>query len=233
MKNSLLALIVLFIVSCNNKPQDLIVKGHIKGLKKGTIYLERVQDSAIIILDSLLIKGNPNFELSSELETPEALYLRLDKNSTKKSTDNRIVFFADKGTTEITTTLKNFVVDATIKGSKQQTLYEDYLKVMSRFNDKSLELYKDKLEAIKLGDSSKINEIQIAINKLIKSKYLYTVNFAVTNNDSEIAPYLALSEVYDAQPKWLDTINQSLTPRIKDSKYGKILDNYISELKEN
>ncbi|RSK39211.1 DUF4369 domain-containing protein [Mangrovimonas spongiae] len=232
MKKLFLALITLSIISCNNTSQDLIVKGHVKGLKKGTLYLEKVQDSSIIILDSLLLKGDSNFELSSALEVPEALYLRLDKNSTK-NTDNRIVFFADKGITEINTTLKNFVVDATIKGSKQQALYEDYLKVMSRFNDKSLELYKDKLEAIKSGDSSKINESQIAINKLIKSKYLYTVNFAVTNNDSEIAPYLALSEVYDAQPKWLDTINQSLTPRIKDSKYGKILDNYILELKEN
>jgi hypothetical protein len=57
------------------------------------------------------------------------------------------------------------------------------------------------------------------------------VNFAVTNNNSEVSPYLALTEIYDAQTKWLDTINNSLTPKVKDSKYGKALDGYIIQRK--
>ena len=64
-----------------------------------------------------------------------------------------------------------------------------------------------------------------------KRKYLYTVNFALNNKDSEVAPYIALSEIYDANINLLDTINKVLTPEIKASKYGKKLEEFIAERK--
>ncbi|MEO8934938.1 MAG: DUF4369 domain-containing protein [Xanthomarina sp.] len=220
---------LLFIVSCG-KDSDLIVKGQVNGLKKGTIYLEKEKDSAIVIVDSMLLNGTSKFELKSELDSPEAFYLRLDKNNSN-DTDTRIVFFADKGITEINTSLKNFVSDAVITGSEQQILYEDYLKVINRYDNKRLDLIKENFEAKRENDSVKILLNDKAMVSLVKSRYLYTVNFAVTNKDSEIAPYLALTEIYDAQTKWLDTINNSLTPKVKASKYGKALNDYLIERK--
>ncbi|MBR9756458.1 MAG: DUF4369 domain-containing protein [Algicola sp.] len=231
MKKLLLALLLLAVIACQKNTQNLTVKGEIKGLKKGTLYLEREQDSALVVIDSIVLNGISNFQLHAALEAPEALSLRLDKNS-PNTPDERLLFFADKGITEINTSLKNFAVDAEIRGSKQHVLYEQYLKVIGRFNDKKLELYKEKIEAIQSGDSAKIAQNQEAFNKLLKSRYLYTVNFAVTNNDSEVSPYLALTEIYDAQPKWLDTISNALTPSVKASKYGKMLDKHIAEQKK-
>lgn len=225
MKKVTIIFALLFIVSCGKDP-DLIIKGNVKGLKKGTIYLEKEQDSSIIIVDSVFLNGPSEFELKSQLESPEAFYLRLDKKNSNE-TNTRIVFFADKGITEINTTLKNFVTDAKITGSEQQKIYEEYLKVISRYDDKNLDLIKESFEAKKAKDTIRINSNVEALNNLVKSRYLYTVNFAVTNNNSEVAPYLALTEIYDAQTKWLDTINQSLTPKVKDSKYGKALDDYL------
>ena len=60
---------------------------------------------------------------------------------------------------------------------------------------------------------------------------MYTINFAINNKDSEVAPYLALSEIYDANIKYLDTINNQLTPKVKASKYGKQLQDYINKRK--
>lgn len=227
MKNLAILITLLFIVSCGKESADLVVKGQVKGLKKGTIYLEKEKDSAIIIVDSIFLNGPSEFELYSELESPEAFYLRLDKKNSKEN-NTRIVFFADKGITEINTTLKNFVTDAKITGSKQQKLYQDFLKVITRYDEKNLDLIKESFDAKKTNDSIKIEASTKALNNLVKSKYLYIVNFAVNNNDSELAPYLALTEVYDAQIKWLDTINQSLTPKVKDSKYGKALEGYLA-----
>lgn len=209
------------------KNPDLIVKGHVKGLKKGTVYLEKEKDSSITIVDSVSLNGVSEFELQSDLESPEAFYLRLDKNNSKEN-NTRIVFFADKGVTEINTTLKNFVTDAKITGSTQQKLYEDFLKVITRYNEKNLDLIKENFDAKKANDSAKIEASTKAMNNLTKSRYLYVVNFAVNNKDSEVAPYLALTEVYDAQIKWLDTINNALTPKVKASKYGKALDGYLA-----
>ncbi|TYA54761.1 DUF4369 domain-containing protein [Formosa maritima] len=225
MKKLTVLFALILIVSCGKDP-DLIVKGQVKGLKKGTIYLEKEKDSSIIIVDSIFLNGSSEFELKSQLESPEAFYLRLDKKNSHE-TNTRIVFFADKGITEINTTLKNFVSDAKITGSEQQKIYEEYLKVIARYDDKNLDLIKESFEAKKTKDSLRISTNNDALNSLVKSKYLYTVNFAVTNNNSEVAPYLALTEIYDAQTKWLDTINQSLTPKVKESKYGKSLEGYI------
>ena len=226
MKKLALVFVLVSLISCGKDP-DLIVKGHVKGLKKGTVYLEKEKDSSITIVDSVSLNGVSEFELQSNLESPEAFYLRLDKNNSKEN-NTRIVFFADKGVTEINTTLKNFVTDAKITGSTQQKLYEDFLKVITRYNEKNLDLIKENFDAKKANDSAKIEASTKAMNNLTKSRYLYVVNFAVNNKDSEVAPYLALTEVYDAQIKWLDTINNALTPKVKASKYGKALDGYLA-----
>tara|TARA_R110000868_G_scaffold1389_23_gene10830 strand:+ start:176 stop:832 length:657 start_codon:yes stop_codon:yes gene_type:complete len=217
-------------VSCGKEQHDLTVKTNIKGLKKGTVYLKKIKDTALITVDSIIINGDSEFELYSDLESPEVFFLYLDKNS---SENDRILFFADKGTTEINTTLKNFVFDAKIKGSAQQKVWEDYRLIMSRFNERNLDLIKENFEAQKNNDTSKFKSIQKEFDNLLKRKYLYTVNFALNNKNSEVAPYLALTEIYNAQVKYLDTINSSLTPEVKTSKYGKELQSFIDSIKSN
>ena len=228
MRQFLYVLITLTIISCGKEQHDLTVITNIKGLKKGTVYLKKVKDTALVTVDSITINGNPEFELHSDLESPEVFFLYLDKNS---SENDRIAFFADKGVTTINTTLKNFAFDAKIEGSQQQKTWDEYKKIMSRFNDRNLDLIKENFEAQKNGDTSKSNSIQKDYNNLLKRKYLYTVNFALNHKDSELAPYLALTEIYNAQVKYLDTINSSLTPEVKASKYGKKLQSFIDSIK--
>jgi hypothetical protein len=228
MKRIILLAVLCIIVSCKKEQHDLTVKGSVEGLQKGYLYLKKAQDTTIITIDSLAITGDSNFELHSSLEEPEVFYLALDKNSNKEES---ISFFADKGITEINTTLKNFAVDAKIKGSKQQAILEEYLAMISKFNNKSLDLYKANFDAYKANDTSLTNQISTERDNLIRKKYLYTTNFALTNKDSEVAPYIALTEIYDANIKLLDTINSALMPNIKTSKYGLELQKFIDRIK--
>jgi len=230
MKKYLLLVLLAVTMSCAKEATsaDLIVKGSIKGLKKGIIYLKKEQDTAIVTVDSVIINGIPNFELHSNMESPEVFYLYLDKNS---SEDDRISFFADKGITEINTTMKRFVYDAKINGSEQQKVWEKYKLMAAKFNDKNLDLIKEDLESQQAGDTSKINKIQKDYDNNLKRRYLYTVNFAINNKDSEVAPYLALTEIYNAKISLLDTINKSLTPEVKASKYGKELQKFVDKIK--
>ena len=230
MKRASIAILTLLLVfSCGTKESDLIVKGQIKGLKKGTIYLQHFKDTTLVVSDSIIVNGEHPFELHSNLESPEMFYLYLDKNSSQK---DAIPFFADKGVTEINTTLKNFAFDAKINGSKQQKVLEEYQNIMTKFNSRGLELIKENFEAQRDGDSTKLEAIKKESDGALKRKYLYTVNFAIRNKDSEVAPYLALTEIYNARLNLLDTINKSLTPSIKESKYGKKLQLFIDEIKE-
>ncbi|PWH82861.1 hypothetical protein DIS18_11575 [Algibacter marinivivus] len=221
-------LIALFFIACGKKEHDLTVKVHVKGLKKGTLYLKKVEDTTLVSIDSVIVNGDSQIELHSHIDSPEIFYLYLDKNSAEK---DRISFFADKGITEINTTLKNFAFEASIKGSEQQKILEDYKTIISKINNRNLDLVKEQFEAQKIGDTQKLATLQKEAESSLKRKYLYTVNFALNNKNSEVAPYLALTEVYNARIDLLDTINNSLTTKVKDSKYGKELEAFITSIK--
>lgn len=231
-KLSILLLILLGVTACSEKENNLLVKGQVKGLKKGTIYLQKIDDTLLINVDSIQIDGDSNFELGDYIKSPQIMYLYLEK-AANIDYDDRIEFFAEEGEVTINTTLKNFQVDAQVIGSSNQEKLMDYRKMMQRFNDKNLELIQLNFEAQRDANEELIISTNEQFDKLLKRKYLFTVNFAVNNKDLDIAPYLALSEVFDANIKYLDTIYSSLTPEIKKNKYGKELKTFLKERRKN
>lgn len=228
MKKIILSVIAISILlSCGGNGKDtLTVNGEIKNLKKGTLYLQKVIDTLVVSVDSITLDGKNTFSLSDKVESPELYYLTLDKSPEKS-----IPFFGEPGIVTINTRLDKFVFSAVINGLKNQQLLEEYNKMIGQYSGKRLDLVKADFEAKRDKDSIKVDSIANAINSLIKSKYRYTANFIITHPDNEVAPYLALTEFYDANIKWLDSVNNSLTPRIKESKYGKQLQEYIAEVK--
>ncbi len=230
MKQLVIGVLALCIFSCGADKKEMQVEGSILGLKKGTVYLKKANDSSIVIVDSTKIGDDYTFQLSSAFEEPEAFYIELDKSVNK---ENRITFMGYKGVTTINTTLNNFGYDAQIKGSKDQEVLEDYLKMMSRFKDQNLEFIKSNLDAQLKKDTLAYLVANKKLKGQTKRKYLYTANFALANKNSIVAPYLALTEIYDAKVSLLDTINMSLSKDVKNTKYGKALDSYIKEIKSS
>ena len=216
-------------ISCNKQEQStMIVKGEIKDLKKGTLFLQKMRDTLLVTVDSIRLDGVNTFTLSDKIESAELYFLSLDKIPGKQ-----LSFFGEQGTITINTKLDKFVLGATINGLTNQQLLDEYNEMKSQFTNKRLELIKEDFEAKQSQDSHIIDSIENQIENLIRKRYYYTANFAITHADSEIAPYLALTELFDANIKLLDTINISLSPEVKASKYGKQLDQYIKDIKNN
>ncbi len=233
MKKLLLAILSLFILaSCENKPETNIqITGNVQGLQKGTLYLKKMGDSTFITLDSIKIDGKSEFESNIDLKSPEMLYLFLDRGETK-SGDNNLMFFAETGKINIATELEYFYSKAVITGSKNNELYENYKKITSKYNEQQLELTVSKINALKNKQMDLIASIEEKSNVIMKRKYLYAINFAVTNKDYEVAPYIALSEINDATVKYLDTIQKSMSPKVAKSRYGLMLTKYVGEIKK-
>ncbi len=206
--------------------------GAIAGLKKGTLYLQRVQNSALVTVDSLVINGDSRFTFQVPLESPEVFYLHLEKNDANPLNDH-LLFFAEPGTINIQTTRDFFEVEAVITGSATQQKWEEYQKNRSRFSDQRLEFIKSQLEAKKENRQQEADSIQRLIEKNMVRSYLFALNFALNNKNSCVAPYIALTEVYDAQSKYIDTIYKALTPEVAASKYGKALGEYVKKLHAN
>ncbi|WP_373519792.1 DUF4369 domain-containing protein [Pricia sp.] len=225
-------LFALSIVACGDAISEntMIVTGKVKGLKKGTLFLQHIPDSTLVTLDSLQVEGDGNFSFKTELESPEIFYLYLDKKDANDIND-RITFFGEPGTITINTAWNTFDTDAKIEGSKTQKKLEEYQKTMSRFNFKNLELMQTSANRETALDSVQMDSMQRLSDKNVQRGYAFALNFALNNRDSYIAPYIALTEVSDANVIYLDSIYNSLTPEVADSKYGSKLGEYLAEVK--
>ncbi|MCD6543568.1 MAG: DUF4369 domain-containing protein [Flavobacteriaceae bacterium] len=219
--------LVLFFSCSSENENTMFVKGNIKGLKKGTLYLQKQVDSLIVSVDSVQVNGTDEFILTDEIIYPEMYYLTLGKGN------NKIAFFGEKDTVYVSTRLDKFVLKAIIKGSENQELLDQFYKVKGKFHSQSLDLIKEEFDARKSGNQDSLDLVTKKRKNIVKRRYLYTVNFAVNNADYEVAPYVALTELVDANIKLLDTISNSLSPQVKKSVYGVKLDEFISNIKEN
>ena len=219
--------LVILITSCTQPTKNTTVSGSVAGLQKGTLYLQHMKDDVFTTLDSLEVISTTDFELSCDLDQAELLFLSFSKEIDAK----RISFFADKGHTTIHTSLKRFRYDAQIEGGAQQKLLESYYKTIERFKDQKLELIEAQLNAQKAGNAKRADSLQVKMDKIMQRIYLYSINFALNNKNSEIAPFIAVTEIYDANVKYLDTISNVLPPKIANSKYGIILEEYIKTIK--
>lgn len=208
----------------------MIVNGQINGLKKGTLYLQKIEKDTILkTIDSVSVLGSDQFTLTANVEEPEMYYLTFDGNTTNKC----ITFFADKGIINITDDVAKFGLNPTITGSKNQDILNNYTKISRRFNDQNLDLIQRKFYAQKSNNKDSVDIITKEYESLLRRRYMVTVNFALNNKDNHVAPYLALTELVNANVKWLDTINKSLSQEVKKSLYGKKLEKFIADIKKS
>jgi hypothetical protein len=227
-KIALWMMVIAMTAACSREADNtMYVKGTIKGLKKGTLYLQKQMDSLIVSVDSAFVDGTDTFMLQDEIESPEMYYLTLGTG------DKKIAFFGERDTVYVSSNLEKFAIKAKVTGSENQALLDKYYDMAKKFNDQNLDLIKEEFEARKKGSQDSIAEVEKKMNNWTRRRYLYTTNFAINNGSYEVSPYIALTELADANVALLDTINSSLSDEVRASKYGKQLNRFIQGIKEN
>lgn len=226
------ALSLTVLLSCSEKKNEgnLEITGNIKGFKKGKLYIQKIEDTTLVALDTIVLNGTSTFESHLNIDSPEMLYLFVDRG-VSNSIDNNLLFFAEPGKINIDTDVDYFFANSKITGSKNQELYEEYKKIISKFNDQQLELIQEEILGQKGAKKYSAEENKKKQEALLKKRYLYAANYALTNANKEIAPYIALTDIYDMQIKFLDTIHKSMTPEVAKSKYGKKFSDYLKKRK--
>ncbi len=222
----LIILLIFTFVSCTKDTKNLQVTGTIKGVQKATLYLEKIKDTMLVKVDSVTLYGTENFSLQDNIESPEMYFLSISKS------DKILPFFAEKGNISIKTDLKTFSYKPEIKGSKNQEILDTYNDYIQKFNNKRLDLLKEKFDAIKNKQPEKVIEIEKKIKSIDKRQYYYTLNFCFKNANYSVAPYLTLSELYNLNTSYLDTIINAMPESVKKEKYGIKLINYVAKIKK-
>ncbi|WP_445457244.1 DUF4369 domain-containing protein [Flavobacterium sp. HNIBRBA15423] len=225
---------LLTLIACNKNetPEgSLHLTGNVKGLSQGKLYVKKIEDTTLVVLDSIIIKGDSHFDTTIPLKNPEVLYLFLDRGQTN-SVDNNLSFFAEPGEMNIETTLKEFYASAKITGSKNQDLLVEFNSFKSKFNDENLGLIEKRIQNTTNFNQQTADSIEEAYARLLKRKYRYTANFATTHGEYEVAPYLAITEISDINVVYLDTIAKHMSRQVAASKYGKLLRKHIYDVKK-
>jgi len=228
---TLLLVCSLMLINCTTpKENQMRLSGFVKGMKEGTLLLQKSENNTFKTIDSMVVKGDAHFNFTETIESPELYFLSLKIQNIDREV-GAIAFFAEPGDITINTKLNNFLENAVITGSENQKKYTQYKTLIKRYTDKNKKLTQLLISAAKAKDMKAIDSIDTMQKRVLAVSYLATVNYAINNKDYEIAPFLALSEIYNANTKYLDTIYNTLTPKIKASTYGVALKEFISQTK--
>ena len=201
----------------------MTVNVKVENFKKGNVYLQKISDSALINVDSIFVKKNESIILKYNIDSPELFYLNLDVSNI----ENRIEFFGEKGEINIDTSLEKFNSDFKISGSSSDSIYRDYLSVIKKFNNQKLDLIQLSFNLTKTELNDSLIKVQNQIKSLNKRQYLYNLNYTVSNGNSFISPLIAINEFSESGKIVLDTIKNSMSKQVLESKYGKIFSDIV------
>lgn len=233
MKHLILSLTTaLVLMSCAEKNADANthIAGTIKGFSSGMVYLQQMNDSTLVTIDSVQMKSDSKFKFDFNLDSPQLMYLELNRGTTK-SIDNNLPLFVEPGSITVDSDLEHFYANAKITGSKNHQLFEEFQKINTKYKGELLDISKEKFDAVRFNRLQDVDSIDNKFDQKLKRKYLYAINFALTNKEYEVAPYVALAELSDANIKYLDSISKSVSPKVAESRYGKLLTELIKARK--
>ena len=76
--NKYLTILTVFILftACSSNEDKMTLTGNVKGLKKGTLLLQKIQDSVLVSVDSVLVNGSSLFSFKETILEPEIYYLK-------------------------------------------------------------------------------------------------------------------------------------------------------------
>ena len=217
----------VFLVSCSSNTKNTEVTIIVDGLKKGTVYLQKITESGLVNLDSIESNGNEKLNLSLNLDHPELLYAYLDKFD-GSSFNDRLAFFAEPGEIQISTTLNNFENAAVVSAGVEHEEFKKLQQMLSRFTKKDFELMQ-LAQTDRITDEHFVDSIVNQSNSNNIKRYQFIANYALTNPNKYVSAYLITSEGEELNPRWKDSIFNSFSDAIKKSKYGQLLNSQLAQ----
>jgi len=222
-KIMLLCAAVLLGVSCSSDANQSLLSGNIRGIKKGTLYLQQIVDTTVVVLDSVVFAGDGQFEFNPEVTEPSLYYLYLDRKDENPYND-RLPIFLEDSKIQVDAAWDTFAVTAKVSGSKTHDQYTEFQQMMSKFNQQNLALMQQAMAMDPKTQQKTMDSLLDKNNKNELRRYLFAINYALNNRNSVIAPYVAVVEIPEASPVFLDSIYRSLPTEVAQTSYGRALE---------
>ena len=118
-----------------------------------------------------------------------------------------------------------------IKGSKNKLILKEYEDMMVKFDRRNIEIVNEYMvNKGKLSDKKRTLILDEKINKLFKRRDMYSLNFSIRYNASEVSALIALYKLKNINSYYLNLVYNNFSDKIKNTKYGKKLQKKIKSL---
>jgi len=230
MKHIIFLLVIIISITSCKKENEMRIDATITGLKKGTVYLQKITDSTLVNLDSISVDGNDSFSLSTVITAPELFYIYVDKVDGTEYND-RIPFFGEKGELKLNTHLDKINSKVIITGSKNHRIYTEYQNSLKSINTQLGKANIEFIQAQLKDDQESIVRLDKKITKLMRAKYLRAIQFALNHKKTSVAAFIGAREISEANVIYLDSIYNGLSKKAKNTIYGTELATLIKARK--
>ena len=225
MKTSLWLLFAcVILVSCTGRKENqYIVSGTVKGSDTGTVYLQKMDSTSWVNIDSAVIKKGA-FEFKGSVTVPEKYKLIIKGQHYSfpffvENSDIKLVVHADStGKIEVT-------------GSATQDLFNQYVAKSDSMEGKMKILDKEYSKADSLHDTATLKKLEARFDAMDLDIKNMIINFAKAHGKSVISPYLILQNSYRFELPELVSVSASFDTSINTSKYSVAVTKRIAILK--
>lgn len=219
-KSIVLGIVTTAMFSCSQPSFDVNVD--LQNAEGKLIYLQKVVNNEIVVLDSTTIQGNKaNFIV--ENANPATRYsVKID------GVKYPIGFFSENKNVSIVGDLndnRNIIAHA----SNAQQLINEYNAETNKFNEQFNELHQKYRTATQLKDYAAIERIENEYNQIENNKNNYQNLFLTKNSNSFVAPYILYNNRYNYELNELEDLVNHFNIK-EENDYLKLLNEYIAIL---
>ena len=220
-----IAMAIAFIgtlVSCNNST-ELKVNGTVEGLENGNFIVAKIENNKPTNIDTVAVT-NGKFVYTEKLDNADFRLFILQENPQKG-------MFMFVGNDNITLTSNLDSLDkVNIVGSKSNDTYTSLIESFKKVQEEKGKLYQEAQMAQMQKDSIKLESIKDAIELNDKKAEKVVYDFAKENSNSPLSAWALNTIIQKFEYETINPIFEGLTQEVKDSKYGKELNERLTKM---
>ncbi len=206
------------------KGGNFTLSGTLKGLKKGTkLYLSHKYDNKAFT--DTIVAAEEKFNFKGNTPEPNMYWIEVANKP-----ENVLLFFVDKGNVTIQGSLDAFE-HIEVKGGSTQEDYNTYTNIIKAADLKKAIMIEalNKLQAT--NDTLKILEKLLEYQQIDNETANQMTTFIAAHPASAVSGYIIAFFPTEKTYTALDSIYSLLDPALRDTKYGKIAAEKISQVK--
>lgn len=218
----LILMILAGITSCDSGQDKFTVIGNIRGIPESDVFLEEINMTGIVIIDSTRPDGEGKFELKGNTGEPQLYRVRFQGN-------RYVLLSIEKGNLKINAdweTLEDYEVSGSASSASLQKLI---VAVRNHMNDlNQLQIVMDTMRT--RGDTAKLTQAMASSKEVNMSLTRYIEDYADSTKYAPNAVFAAQIINPQAEGQFLEIFVQNLNARFPDSKLAKEFTDKYSEM---